>query len=150
MASRALKTDADRDGWVRFILAQSLPLTVSAVKGADRTGAQNRTIAMWYQDAAHETGEDFERVRAQCKVEVGIPILRRDDDEFRAWYDAALRPFPYDTKIEMFIRLQIPVTSIMTVKQATEYMDLVQRRFLSAGIPLRDPEARKYAAEFGE
>jgi hypothetical protein len=37
MTTRILKTDADRIGWVRFIEAQPIPVTVSLLKGAKRS-----------------------------------------------------------------------------------------------------------------
>jgi len=42
------------------------------------------------------------------------------------------------------------MTSIMTVKQMTEYLDGVQRHYSAQGVRLTDPEALKYEQEFGE
>ena len=45
--------------------------------------------------------------------------------------------------------MQMPVTSLMTVKQMTAYLDAVQGEYLPQGIRLTDPAALRYEEEFG-
>ena len=121
------------------------PFTVSIVKGEKRSKPQNSTIHMWYGEVARQLGDvSPEEIRAQCKLEIGAPILRRDDAGFRADYDAMFKPLPYAHKLRLFQRLDPNITSKMTVGQLREYMDEMQRRYADAGITLTDPEARKY------
>jgi len=61
---------------------------------------------------------------------------------------ALYAPLPYAMRLRLFEAL--PVTSVMTTRQMGEYMDAVQKEYRAMGIALIDPEARKYAAEFGE
>ena len=145
MPSRVLKTPADLGAWVGELAAMPFPLTVSAAEGAKRTNPQNKTINMWYTDAARQLGDcTHEDVRAECKLMFGVPILRRDDAAFLLSYDADFKPFPYETKRKLFKALEPAITSKMTVKQLKEYMDAMQRHFAKANVILRDPELRKY------
>ena len=145
MTNRVLKTPADLMAWLGTLSAMSFPMTVSATAGEKRSNPQNRTINMWYDEAAIKLGDTTtEDVRAECKMQFGVPILRRDNAAFRLGYDTDFKPFPYETKRRLFKTLQPAVTSLMTVKQLNEYMDAMQQHFSSAGVVLTDPELRKY------
>lgn len=130
-----------------FLGGEAYPMTVSHAKGEKRTNPQNRTIHMWYSEAATRLGDTTERdVRAECKLQFGVPILRRDNAAFRLEYDTDFKPFPYETKRKLFKALDPAITSQMTVKQLAEYMDAMQQHFAQMGIHLTDPELRKYEA----
>lgn len=139
-----IKTPEQLSAGIRRIEAMNLPLSISISKGVQRTKAQNNTVYMWYLDAARALEETPESIRAQCKLEIGVPILRSDDHDFRQWYDKTFRPFSHQAKLEFFERFEPAITSKMKVKQLTRYMDAMQKRFASMGIVLRDPELIKY------
>lgn len=147
MGSRVLHTPSDLVEWFTHLGGQSYPMTVSHTKGEKRTNPQNKTIHMWYGEAATKLGDTTaEDVRAECKLQFGVPILRRDDAAFLLEYDANFKPFPYETKRKLFKALDPAITSRMTVKQLTEYMDAMRKHFAQAGVFLTDPELRKYEA----
>jgi len=147
MAGRIIKTRDDLDGWLGALVSQPLPLTVSFTRGAKRTNPQNKTIHMWYGEIAQQLGDTTSiDVRAECKLVFGVPILRRDDAAFRAEYDRDFRPLPYEKKLRLFRLLDPAITSLMNVKQLTEYMDAMQQHHRPAGVFLTDPELRKYEA----
>lgn len=145
MPSRVIKTEQELDGWVGALRSQPLPLTVSYTRGAKRTNPQNRTIHMWYGEAARQLGDvtDIE-VRAECKLMFGVPILRRDDAAFLLRYDRDFKPLGYEQKRRIFEALDPAITSLMTTVQLKEYMDAMQRHFATAGVYLTDPELRGY------
>ena len=66
----------------------------------------------------------------------------------RESYDRALGPLLYGDKLRFIERFQLPVTSLMGVKQMSRYLDTVQAEYLPQGVRLTDPEALKYEAEF--
>lgn len=141
MPTRALHTDHDREEWQAIIGKITLPVTVSVVKGAKRSLSQNALVHKWYAEIALQLGDTTaETVRATCKLEHGVPILRRDDEQWREWYDNSFREFPYWQKIDLFERLDPAITRKMRVAQMTEYMDSIQRRYSQAGVTLSDPE----------
>lgn len=145
MPGRIIKTKEDVDGWVDAIKGQPLPLTVSFTRGEKRSNPQNKTIHMWYGEIASQLGDTTSiEVRAECKLIFGVPILRRDDDVFRADYDRDFRPFQYETKLRLFRLLDPAITSLMKVPQLREYMDEMQRHYAQIGVRLTDPEMRRY------
>lgn len=145
MPSKALNTPDDLQRWIHFLDKQSFPMTVSQTPGAKRTNPQNRTINMWYAQIAAEMDQsNASDVRAECKLQFGVPILRRDNDAFRIEYDESFKALPYGQKRRIFKALEPAVTSIMTTKQLAEYMNAMQEHFHGAGIALIDPELRKY------
>lgn len=148
MAHAVLRDPSDLVRWIDFLSGQEYPATVSFTAGEKRTTPQNRTIHLWYGEAATLLGDTTEEdVRAECKLQFGVPILRRDDAAFRLEYDTTFKPLPYELKRKLFKVLDPAITSRMTVKQLKEYMDGMRQHFDEAGIRLTDPDARKYERE---
>lgn len=141
MTTRFLETDADRRLLIRFIEEQPLPLTVTLVKGGKRTLKQNKLQRLWMGEIAEQLGDQTpEEVRGYCKLTIGVPILRAENDEFRERYDAIVRPLPYEQKLALMMEpLDFPITRLMNTKQATAYLDGVHRHFSEKGIALTDP-----------
>lgn len=107
-----------------------------------RTLDQNALQHKWHQEAAHQlkdaSAEDY---RAYCKLHFGVPILRAESEEFRAQYDKVIRSLPYELKLELMkAPIDFPVTRLMTVKQQSEFLDAVQRHYMSHGVILTMPE----------
>lgn len=88
----------------------------------DRTIDQNSTSFMWYGEIAKQTGETAEEVHRRCKLDYGIPILRRRED-FEAVYERCL--IGQDREQQLEAMKYIDVTSIMSVREMGEYMDAV-------------------------
>ena len=140
MPHRIIRTPADLDAYVATLRALKLPITVQHKQGADRSLDQNHLQFLWANEFAAAMGDRTgEEVRLDWKLRHGVPILRAEDDGFRATYDANLKGLPYAAKLALMA--YIPVTSLMTVKQMTAYLDAVQREALSHGVRLTDPEA---------
>ena len=115
------------------------PLTSSNRR---RTLDQNALQHKWHQEAAQQlkdaSAEDY---RAYCKLHFGVPILRAESAEFREQYDKIIRPLPYEAKLELMkAPIDFPCTRLMTVKQQSEFLDAVQRHYMSQGVILTMPE----------
>jgi hypothetical protein len=81
-----------------------------------------------------------EEVRGYCKLTIGVPILRAENEAFRERYDAIVKPLPYEQKLALMMEpLDFPITRLMSTKQATAYLDGVHRHFSEKGIVLTDP-----------
>ena len=106
---------------------------------------QNEMIhALYKQIAEQKPDETFNEIRCFCKLHYGVPIMRRDDDVFRYVYDKAFKPLDYEFKLKAME--QWPVTSKMSKKQGTEYIDTIIREFSKEGYSLIHPsEAASYA-----
>lgn len=103
--------------------------------GPKRSDDQNRISHAWYAEIAKFHGESPIEAKARCKLEIGVPILRAASEEFRVSYDKAVKPLPYETKLE--IMKFFPVTSLMKVKELTEYLEAVQRKYSEQGLMLK-------------
>jgi hypothetical protein len=141
MTQRFLETEQDRRLLLRFIEAQPLPLTVSLSKGGRRSLKQNKLQRLWLNEISEQMGDRTpEEVRGYCKLTIGVPILRAENEAFRERYDAIVRPLPYEQKMALMMEpLDFPITRLMNTKQATAYLDGMHRHFSEKGIALTDP-----------
>lgn len=111
--------------------------------GRHRSIEQNRLQHLWHHEAATALKDEAaEDKRAYCKLHFGVPILRAESDEFRAQYDAIIRPLPYEKKLELMkAPIDFPVTRLMTTEQTTRFLDAVADHYRSLGVRLTMPEA---------
>ena len=136
--TRTIKTETDRSQLIKLIESKEMPLTVTIKPGEEsRSIRQNRLAFQWFKDAAAQGDQTSEQYRVECKLRLGVPILRRDDEDFKAKYDKAIKPLDYEKKLicmEFF-----PVTSLMTTKQMTEFLNAVLSHFIGMGYVMTDP-----------
>ena len=139
MPHRIIESPADIADFTRFLGNLKLPLTVEWTQGRDRTRDQNALQFLWANEAGQQLGDrTAEEIRQEWKLRYGVPILRESSAEFRAVYDKAIKPLPYELKVAAMAFL--PVTSHMTVRQMVQYLDTVQRECLQQGLRLTDPD----------
>jgi len=131
-----------------YLEQRKRPFTVDVSDGRDRSSEQNRLSHKWYKEISEQTGEDTEDVRARCKLEIGVPILRDGLEPFRKTYDRLVRPLAYEDKLELIRATDMPITRLMSVDQMRGYMDQVFRRHADMGIVLTIPPD-KYAFDPG-
>lgn len=107
---------------------------------AKRSLDQNRLQRLWCREAAAQGDMTEEEYRSHLKLHFGVPILRRDSEEYREAYDRILRPLPYEQKLAMMAQpLDWPVTRGMTKRQKTEYLDACWQHLTGLGFRLTDP-----------
>jgi len=143
-ASIILKNERGIEELVNLINQVELeyPIEVSIGEFKDsRSKAQNRLQHQWWKDAESQGDQKAWEYRAYCKLHFGIPILRRDSREYRDAYDQVLRPLSYEHKLILMREpMDYPVTRAMTVKQHTEFLDMVKEHLNGLGFRLTDPE----------
>jgi len=143
MPSRILKTPGDRAAWVRFLEGQELPLSVTAKHGEEkRRDRQNRFAFETYKQIAELMGDRRPSdVRAETKLQIGVPIMREESADFREKYDRILKPMPYETKLELMVEpMEFPVTSLMSVKAMTRYISEMLAHWDAQGAPVMLPD----------
>jgi len=86
-----------------------------------RSANQNRLYYKLLEELAKQGDSSFNEYRAISKLEIGVPIMRKDED-FRKKYDSIVRHLPYETKIGLML-MDFPVTSLMTVEQMQSFID---------------------------
>lgn len=131
------------------IAALKLPVTVSWTRGESLSKRQQRLSFRWYQDIERQLGDqDVETIRADCKVTFGVPILSTDSDGFREDWARSIGRFSYEGQRKIVKSLQVPVTSLMSVKQMARYLDAMEQHYRPQGVRLTDPDALRYEEEF--
>lgn len=142
MTTRAVRNEQERRELLRLIEQRDLPMTVSIAKGAGRTAAQNRLQRLWVNEAAEQLqDDDAEGYRAYCKLRIGVPILRAENEAFAEQYDRIVKPLPYEQKLEIMREpIDLPVTRLMTTRQKKQYLDQMWTHFTSLGVKLTDPD----------
>ena len=113
-----------------------------------RKAAQSNLSFAWYKDAARQkvdmTAAD---IRAYCKLHIGVAI-RQESEDFRQEYNAKIKNrYSYEEKLEMMLPpWELPITSKMSVKQMTTYLNEMDRIFSEHGIILPKSDDNYYLA----
>jgi hypothetical protein len=148
--TKIIREPSHVEALAKMLTGRKLPITVSWTQGAPRTAAQNRLAQQWFTDIARQLGDmTHEEVRATCKLTIGVPILRAENEAFRLSYDRVMKHLTYAEKLAAIMAFDLPVTRLMTTPQMTAFMDQLQRTYAAQGVRLTDPEALRYEAEFG-
>lgn len=143
MTTRTIKSPEQIPALVSLLSNRKLPVTVTIVDGANRTTRQNRLQFDWFKQIAEQLGDHTpQEIRALCKLEIGVPILRQENEAFRLTYDRLIKDLPYSDKLELMERMDIPVTRLMTTKQHTAFLDAVFKRFTQQGVQMTLPEGQ--------
>ena len=142
MTTRTVKNPDDLALLKVYLDQRKRPFTIDVTDGRDRSSEQNRLSHKWYTEIAEQTGEAVEDVRARCKLEIGVPIMREASDKFRATYDRLIRPLDYADKLALIRDTDMPVTRLMNVGDMSQYMDTVFQRHVEFGIALTVPPDR--------
>lgn len=152
MVDRIVKDESDRKLLLRRIERQKLPFTVTIRQGSIRSYEQNRLQRLWINEIAEQLGDrTAEEVRGECKLTIGVPILRAEDEIFRREYDRLIRPLAYEDKLAcMQEPIDLPVTRRMTTEQKTRYLDGVYRLFTEQGLVLTIPTDQRFGPPIGE
>jgi hypothetical protein len=118
----------DAFGRLREDYAQHRYLCVTWKTGKHRSLPQNDQDHVWYEQLARELREDDKRGWTRfCKLHFGVPIMRSEDADYRAAYDATIRTLSYDQKLIAMDHW--PVTRLMTKKQIKQYQTDMQDFF---------------------
>lgn len=123
-------------GELRAMFGKHKFVRVNAKAGVARSLDQNALTHAWYEQLARELPEDDALGwKAFCKLQFGVPILRAEDEEFRGFYDGAIKAsLSYEQKLAAMKYL--PVTSLMTKEQLSKYADAMQKHFAGLGVRL--------------
>lgn len=147
MATRFIENEADRNALILLIQAREVPFSCSITKGRKRSYEQNRLQRLWINEIAEQLEDQTpEEIRGYCKLTIGVPILRAENEAFREKYDELVKPYSYEQKLAFMMEpLDMPVTRIMNTRQKKKYLDGIQDHFLAQGVVLTDPEHKEAA-----
>lgn len=143
MSTHAVRNHGDLTALLRLLQNRKMPFTVSIAKGAPRSSNQNRLQRLWLQELEEQGDQTAEEYRGYCKLHLGVPILRAENEEFRVAYDKIVRPLSYEDKLKiMMVPLDLPCTRIMSSEQKKRYLDSMYQHFVGLGFRLTEPERR--------
>jgi len=116
-------------------------VVVSLRVGKDRTLDQNALWFSLYQRIAEMTqiGE-VEDARRFCKLHHGVPIMRRDDPDFRDGWNRIFLNLTYEEKLALMGECSLfgpdgfPVTRLFNRAQGVQYTDRVVDDFRTKGV----------------
>lgn len=104
-----------------------------------RTIAQNRLIyKLYYRIGKTLYGGDELHARRECKLRIGCKILYRDREEFAELFDKIIRHLDHETRLKAMDLIE--VSSIMKVKQGTEYIKSIIQQYSEKGCYFLDLE----------
>lgn len=142
MLTITIRNDSDAHKLLETIKSQPYPITLTFKAGEEsRSNRQNRLFWQWLKDAEKQGDQKDWEYRAYCKGHYGIPILIAENDDFAIQYNDIIRPLPYEEKLALMNPpIDLPVTSLMTVKQMSKFLDSVWNHFTGLGFVLTDPQ----------
>lgn len=114
----------NKHGWLK--------LTPSTQK---RSIDANALSHVWYAEIAKQKGDQsaFD-YKNQCKLHFGVPILRRDSEKFKAFYDRFFKSISYPEKLAAM--KYISVSSTFDKTQMSEYLNEIERTYAGEGVIL--------------
>lgn len=142
MKSRVVITAEQAAQVARFIEGLPIPFTLTWREGAKRTLSANALVHKWYGEVAQQLGHVTAiQVKGECHVQYGLPIRLRDEVFAWVWSKTGAH-LSYEKQCKLFEKGVLAMTSEMTPKELSEYMDAMARDYRAQGIVLTDPEDR--------
>lgn len=139
MPSRVIRDYGGLVDVFKLLRNLAFPFTLEWRAGATRSHPQNNTMWGWAGEFAEQLGDrTAKEVQAEWKLTIGVPILRSENEGFCSFYDKAIKPLTYTEKLDAM--KYTPVSSIMTVKQMTAFMEAIMRQAAEQGVRLTIPE----------
>lgn len=141
---RVIRTAEDRLRWNAFQDNADLPYTVTFSAGAGRTLSQNGLLHMWFGELAKQMEDQtMTTIKGQCHRKYGLPI-RMQDEQFAYVWNKSGAGLTYEQQCAFLASGVLNVSSAMSVKELTGYMDEMGRDYRAQGFKLTDPELLKY------
>lgn len=138
---RLIADKRDLERLVAYLHAQPFPYTVKFTEGRLRSVEQNRLMWLWANESAMQRSDSTAReVQSEWKLVFGVPILVAENEEFADAWALVEAKFTYEEQLDFMDAM--PVTSIMTAKQLSRFLDQVYLSEGKAGRKLTEPEER--------
>lgn len=140
--TRAIKNKADASRFITWLgNVNEYPITVNVIPGEEkRSSQQNRLQHKWFNEAEAQGDMRAHEYRAECKLLIGCKLLYEENEVFREAYNRVLRGLTYEQQLACMIPpFDMPVTSTMTVKQKSKYLDQMHQYLRGKGFELTDP-----------
>lgn len=135
-----LSTETVQANFLAFIaqmrLAGKRPL-VQLVPEKRSLDQNSMIYGLYGQIAAQAEDQTVNDIRRECKLNIGVPILRAADPVFNGFCEKALGHLTYEQQLKSMD--YVDVTSRMEKEQGTEFIDTVIRQYSQQGYCLLHP-----------
>ena len=91
---------------------------------------------MYREIAKQLYGKDEDHAKNECKLTIGVPLLRETNEEFRKIYDRNLKRLDYAAKLQVIS--VINVSSILSMGAAHQYIDKIYDEYAQKGVNWSD------------
>ena len=81
-------------------------------------------------------GKDDHFAKCECKLTIGVKLLRDTSEDFKKEYDKNLRHLDYETKREIIS--VIPVSSLLSMGAAHQYIEKIYDDYAQKGVNWSD------------
>jgi len=106
----------------------------AAIPVMGRSLNMNALWAVFYVQIGKETGQTPAEVKAECKLNYGVPIMCASSEEFRRVWAAKFAGDTYEQ--QLFMMKYLPVTSLFSKFQGVDYTDTLIREYAKQQIQL--------------
>ena len=131
----------------QMLIGLPLPFSLTIGDGDARTLSQNALLHKWFGEVARHFGDTTAaQVKGQCHYKYGLIIKRRNEQFAWIWKQTGAL-MNYEKQCGLLASGQLNISSSMSVKELTEYMDAMTAEYRGQGVFLTDPEARKYEGQ---
>lgn len=110
-------------------LTQSGELIITIFDARRRSGQQNMLQHAMYREIGKQLyGGDMEHAKAECKLTIGVPLLRASSEKFKELYDKNFKAgLSFERKLELMAIVDI--SSLLSISQANEYIGHIYDRY---------------------
>jgi hypothetical protein len=145
---RKVETDKDKQALIKAVESWTKPVWVETTyEEPDRSDMQRKLAEAWYTDIYQqsENGRSYER--NYYRLTYGVPILLASDlkksQEFRDAWNHGLVHYDYESRLRAMGIVRI--MSLMSVKEATEYLREIEQDVNARGLVLHVREEYEQA-----
>ena len=114
------------------------PLSIEYKPWEDERGlSQNALSHVWYRQCQKHRGDvELFEAAGELKLDFAVPILLAENKEYEDLFKYCLLPYTREERVEILGKGFCPSTSLLTVKQFTDYLSSVQNHCSKNGIHL--------------
>lgn len=139
-ATRTIHTDEDWTKFLAFMGDMHPPYRITVMKGEGRSLDQNALLHLWLGEIATQSPDmNLIDIKGQCHRKYGLPI-RLQDPQFAWVWERTGAKMNYEQQCAFLVSGVMNVSSGMTTKQLTEYLDAMEKDYRAKGFRLTDPK----------
>lgn len=106
-------------------------------KDDKRSLRANALLHQWFGQIATQTGSDAKSIKGECHHEWALDIRLRDEKFAWVWERTGAL-LSYEKQCSLLASETLGISSRMTTKELSEYMDQIERHYRTQGVQLTE------------